>query len=345
VNVEDRKQSLTSPRPVGDELDFEVTLRPRTFNEFVGQQKLAHNFSVFIKAALQRSEPLDHILLHGPPGLGKTTLAHIVAQAMGADIRATSGPVIERPSDLAGILTNLPERGVLFIDEMHRLSHAVEEYLYPAMEDFTLDIVIDRGPRARSVKLSLPPFTLIGATTRAGLITSPLRSRFGIVGHLEFYAPAELERILVRSARILGIAADEAGTQEIARRARGTPRIANRLLKRVRDFAQVEGDGRVTHPVAASALAKLEVDEVGLDVMDKRILTAIIEKFSGGPVGLQALAVAVGEEPDTIEEVYEPYLMQEGFINRTPRGRVATDRALRHFSQHRPQVDQQTNLF
>ncbi len=342
---EARLSDVTSPRPVSDEQEFEASLRPRSFDEFVGQHKLTHNLSIFIKAARQRQEPVDHILFHGPPGLGKTTLAYVVAHAMDVEMRATSGPAIERPADLAGILTNLPERGVLFIDEAHRLSHIVEEYLYPAMEDFALDIVIDRGPRARSVKLNLPPFTLIGATTRAGLITPPLRARFGIVGHLDFYGPPELERILTRSARIMEVEADAAGIREIARRARGTPRIANRLLRRVRDFAQVEGDGRVTRDVAARALGMLEVDEVGLDLMDKRILTAIIEKFSGGPVGLQTLAVAVGEEADTIEEVYEPYLVQEGFVNRTPRGRTATERALHHFGKRSREQPRQTDVF
>jgi Holliday junction DNA helicase RuvB len=345
MNEEENPHGLTSPEPLGDERDFEATLRPRSFDDFVGQEKMVHNLNVFIKAALQRGEALDHTLFHGPPGLGKTTLAHIVAHALGVEIRATSGPAIERPADLAGILTNLPERGVLFIDEVHRLSHIVEEYLYPAMEDFSLDIVIDRGPRARSVKLNLPPFTLIGATTRAGLITAPLRARFGITGHLDFYASAELEQILVRSARILNVTSDSAGVHEIAGRARGTPRIANRLLRRVRDFAQVEGDGTITQEVSRSALSMLEVDEAGLDLMDKRILGAIIDKFSGGPVGLQTLAVAVGEEADTIEEVYEPYLVQEGFINRTPRGRVATERALAHFGQRQTKSPPQTELF
>jgi Holliday junction DNA helicase RuvB len=340
-----RLSDLTSPRPVVEEEEFEATLRPKSFDEFVGQHKLAHNLLVFMKAALQRGEPLDHLLFHGPPGLGKTTLAHIVAHTMDAEMRATSGPAIERPADLAGILTNLPERGVLFIDEVHRLSHIVEEYLYPAMEDYVLDIVIDRGPRARSVKLNLPPFTLIGATTRAGLITPPLRARFGIVGHLDFYQSAELEQILVRSARIMGVKADDDGIREIACRARGTPRIANRLLRRVRDFAQVEGDGTVSRAVAVRALGMLEVDELGLDLMDKRILGAIIDKFSGGPVGLHTLAVAVGEEADTIEEVYEPYLVQEGFLNRTPRGRLATEKALHHFGKGGARTREQTDMF
>ncbi len=345
VDDDTRESDLTSPQPLRDEIDFEATLRPRSFEEFVGQSKLTHNLSIFITAALQRGEPLDHVLFHGPPGLGKTTLAHIVAHAMDVEMRASSGPAIERPADLAGILTNLPERGVLFIDEVHRLSHVVEEYLYPAMEDFALDIVIDRGPRARSVKINLPPFTLIGATTRAGLITPPLRARFGIVGHLDFYRAEELEQILTRSAEILGVEAEPSGIGEIARRARGTPRIANRLLRRVRDFAQVKGDGRVTRKVAMSALEMLEVDEAGLDLMDKRILGTIIDKFAGGPVGLQTLAVAVGEEGETIEEVYEPYLVQEGFLNRTPRGRLATEKAVRHFGKAQTTPQKQTDMF
>jgi Holliday junction DNA helicase RuvB len=323
-------ERITIPGPIDDDLEFDKTLRPRRFSDFVGQKKLKENLDVFIQAAKGRNEALDHVLFYGPPGLGKTTLAHIIAKEMETQIKATSGPVLERPGDLAGLLTDLKEGDILFIDEIHRLNHVVEEYLYPAMEDYTLDIMIDRGPQARSVKINLQHFTLIGATTRAGLITSPLRARFGVVGRLNYYGPEELFHIVNRSARILEVEVDSDGAQEIARRSRGTPRVANRLLRRVRDFAQIKGDGRINQKIADRALKMMEVDESGLDEMDKRILEVIIKKFNGGPVGINSLAVAVGEEKETIEEVYEPYLIQEGFINRTLRGREATEHAYRH---------------
>ena len=313
------------------ETDFEQSLRPRGFGEFAGQQGIIENLRVFIAAAKQRGEALDHALFTGPPGLGKTTLANIIALEMGSNIKTTSGPVLERPGDLAGLLTNLEEGDVLFIDEIHRLSAAVEEYLYSAMEDYTLDIMIDSGPAARSVQIELKPFTLVGATTRAGLLTAPLRSRFGITNRLDYYDAKTLQTIIERSARILNIDTDSEGTLELARRSRGTPRIANRLLHRTRDFAQVKGNGRITREIALVALNALEVDEHGLDDMDKRILLAIIEKYNGGPVGLSTIAVSVGEEPGTIEEVYEPFLIQEGFLKRTPRGREVTDMAYKHF--------------
>ncbi len=324
------RSRVTDPHPAAEEAELDLTLRPRHLDEFVGQPRLKENLRIFVEAATKRGEALDHVLLCGPPGLGKTTLAHIVARELGVDITCTSGPVLERPADLAGMLTNLPRRAVLFIDEIHRLSHVIEEYLYPAMEEFELDIMIDRGPAARSVKLSLQNFTLIGATTRAGMITSPLRARFGVHFRLGFYGSEDLYQIVLRSARILGLDVDEHGAREIARRSRGTPRIANRLLRRVRDFADVEGDGRVTLDLARSALDRLDVDEQGLDLMDMSILETIVHKFGGGPVGLNSLAVAVGEEADTIEEVYEPFLVQEGYIQRTARGREATGRAYEH---------------
>lgn len=324
------KKSPTSPQKFKDEAEIDLTLRPVSLDEFVGQQKMKENLRVFIQAARKRKEALDHVLFYGPPGLGKTTLAHIMAREMGVKIKSTSGPVLERPADLAGILTNLEQKEVLFIDEIHRLNHVVEEYLYPAMEDFRLDIMIEKGPSARSVKLSLKRYTMVGATTRAGLLTSPLRARFGVVGRLDFYQPEDLYSIVIRSARILKIPITEEGALEIAKRSRGTPRIANRLLRRVRDYAEVKAKGEINKKVAMGALEMMEVDELGLDDMDKKIIRVIIDKFKGGPVGINSLAVAVGEEGETIEEIYEPFLIQEGLINRTPRGRSATQLAYRH---------------
>jgi len=329
----DPTDRLISPTPTGDEARFEASLRPRVLSEYVGQGKVKENLRVFIDAARGRREALDHVLLFGPPGLGKTTLAHIVASEMGVNIRSTSGPVIERPGDLAAVLTNLEKGDVLFIDEIHRLSPVVEEILYPAMEDFQLDLLIGQGPSARTVKLDIPPFTLVGATTRTGLLSSPLRDRFGVISRLEFYQPAELADILRRSAGILGIAIEPSGADEIARRSRGTPRIANRLLRRVRDFAQIQGDGTISREQADSALGRLEVDDQGFDQMDRTLMLAIIDKFGGGPVGLETLAATISEEKDTIEDVIEPFLLQQGFLNRTPRGRVATDLAYRHFQR------------
>jgi len=304
---------------------LEMTLRPSLFSDFTGQPKVKERLEIAVEAAKQRGEALDHILLSGPPGLGKTTIANILAKAMGANVKATSGPTIEKASDLAGLLTNLEEGDVLFIDEIHRLQKTIEEYLYPAMEDFKLDIIIDSGPNARSVRLNLPRFTLIGATTRSGLLSAPLLTRFGMRERLDYYCAADLDKIVLRSANLLNVEIDPAGAHEIARRSRGTPRIVNNLLRRVRDYAQVRHDGRITKDVADKALAMLEIDENGLDEMDKRILEAVIVKFGGGPVGVNSLAVAVGEEPDTIEEVYEPYLIMEGYLNRTSQGRIATE--------------------
>ncbi len=306
---------------------LETTLRPSLFTEFVGQPKVKERLEIAVQAAKQRGEALDHILLSGPPGLGKTTLANILAKAMGVNMKSTSGPTVEKAGDLAGLLTNLEEGDVLFIDEIHRLQKTIEEYLYPAMEDFKLDIIIDQGPNARSVRLNLPRFTLIGATTRSGLLTSPLLTRFPMRERLDYYQAENLQRIVTRSANLLNIEIEPAGAMEIARRSRGTPRIANNLLRRVRDYAQVRGDGRINLSIADQALAMLEIDADGLDEMDKRILETIMVKFGGGPVGVSSLAVAVGEEPDTIEEVYEPYLIMEGYINRTPQGRVVSERA------------------
>ena len=304
---------------------LEMTLRPSLFSDFTGQANIKERLEIAVQAAMLRKEPLDHLLLSGPPGLGKTTLANILAKSMGASMKCTSGPTIEKAGDLAGLLTNLEEGDVLFIDEIHRLQKTIEEYLYPAMEDFKLDIIIDQGPNARSVRLNLPRFTLIGATTRSGLLTSPLLTRFPIRERLDYYQAEQLQKIVVRSSNLLAIGIDESAAMEIARRSRGTPRIANNVLRRVRDYAQVRGDGRITQKIAEQSLAMLEIDENGLDEMDKRILEAIIIKFGGGPVGISSLAVAVGEEPDTLEEVYEPYLIMEGYINRTPQGRVATE--------------------
>jgi len=332
-----REHDLTSPDVRKDELNFENNLRPATLEEFVGQAKLKENLGVFIEAARQRREALDHCLFCGPPGLGKTTLAYIIAREMDVNIRVSSGPVLEKAGDLAGLLTNLEEMDVLFIDEIHRLRPNVEEYLYPAMEDFKLDIMIDTGPSARTVKIPLKRFTLIGATTRSGLLTSPMRSRFGVVGRLNFYNDEELQSIVLRSAAILAVEIDRQGAFEISRRSRGTARIANRLLRRIRDFAQVRGDGRINHEVACRSLEMMEVDESGLDEMDLAILRTLVEKYEGRPVGINTLAVSVGEEPDTLEEVYEPFLIQRGFINRTPRGREATAMAYRHLGQAPPE--------
>jgi Holliday junction DNA helicase RuvB len=322
---------------------LEMTLRPSLFAEFTGQAKVRERLEIAVQAARQRGEALDHILLSGPPGLGKTTLANILAKAMGADLKATSGPTIEKAGDLAGLLTNLEAGDVLFIDEIHRLQKTIEEYLYPAMEDFKLDIIIDQGPNARSVRLSLPRFTLIGATTRSGLLTAPLLTRFPMRERLDYYSAEQLQAIVLRSARLLNLDIEAAGALEIARRSRGTPRIANNLLRRVRDYAQVRHDGRITATVADKALAILEIDENGLDEMDKRILETIIVKFGGGPVGVGSLAVAVGEEADTLEEVYEPYLIMEGYLKRTPQGRVATDLSYRKLGL-KPIKDNQPRL-
>ena len=321
------------PELTEEDLRYESNLRPKSLGEYIGQEEVKSNLRVFIEAAKNRGEALDHVLFYGPPGLGKTTLAYIIAAELRVNVKATSGPVIERPGDLAAILSNLQEHDLLFIDEIHRLNHVVEEILYPAMEDFQIDILIGQGPSARSIKLNIPPFTLVGATTRAGLLTSPLRDRFGINFRLEFYSPEELKRILMRSAQLLNMAIDPSGAEEIARRSRGTPRVANRLLRRVRDFAQVRAQGKIDQSVADQALRLLEVDEGGLDKMDRKILLTISEKFNGGPVGLETLAVAVNEEKDTIEDVYEPYLIQRGFLDRTPRGRKVTLLALEHLGK------------
>jgi Holliday junction DNA helicase RuvB len=328
-----------------DEDALERALRPRQLDEYVGQQKVREQLSIFIEAARGRGEPLDHVLLFGPPGLGKTTLSHIIAREMGVTMHQTSGPVLEKKGDLAALLTNLEPRDVLFIDEIHRLSAVLEETLYSAMEDYAIDIMIGEGPGARSVKLDLPPFTLVGATTRAGMLTNPLRDRFGIVARLEFYTDDELARIVTRSAGLLNVAIDETGALEIARRARGTPRIANRLLRRVRDYAEVKSGGQVTAAVADQALRMLDVDPQGLDVMDRKLLSAILEKFSGGPVGVDNLAAAISEERETIEDVIEPFLIQQGYVQRTSRGRVATARAYRHFGLVPPAAMGTAELF
>lgn len=327
---------LTSPDAAEDEQSLDLNLRPRNLDDFVGQEKLKENLKIFITAAKQRKEPLDHVLFCGPPGLGKTTLAHIISSELEVNIKSTSGPMLERPGDLAAILTNLSEMDILFIDEIHRLPRIVEEVLYPAMEDFQLDIIIGQGPNARSLKLNLPRFTLIGATTRTGLLTSPLRDRFGVVNRLSFYEPEELRLIVRRSSGIMNVAIENNAALEIAKRSRGTPRIANRLLKRIRDFAQVLGDGRIGLEIAKSSLLSLEVDDRGLDDMDRKLLLMLIEKFNGGPAGIETIAASLREDKETIEDVYEPYLLQEGLLERTPRGRMATRNAFLHFGREIP---------
>ena len=339
--MNDDNRLITASSLRGDDV-FDRAMRPLKLSDYVGQPAVREQMSIFIEAARARQEALDHVLIFGPPGLGKTTLSHIIANELGVNLKHTSGPVLERPGDLAALLTNLEPRDVLFVDEIHRLSPVVEEILYPAMEDYQIDIMIGEGPAARSIKLDLPPFTLVGATTRAGLLTSPLRDRFGIVQRLEFYTTVDLVTIVKRSAGILGIEIDAGGAQEIAQRSRGTPRITNRLLRRVRDFAEVRANGEITAQVAQQALNMLDVDASGFDMMDRKLLLTIIEKFEGGPVGLDSLAAAIGEERDTIEDVLEPFLIQQGFIMRTPRGRVATANAYRHFGLARPAAPAKT---
>lgn len=340
------RERITSGRPQAQDRTVDADLRPKRLSEYIGQERLKENLRIFLEAAQARGEPLDHVLFYGPPGLGKTTLAHIIANEMGTNLKITSGPAIERPGDLASILTNLSKGDVLFIDEIHRLGRAVEEVLYPAMEDFALDIIIGKGPSARSVRLRLPRFTVVGATTRLALMTSPLRGRFGVVYRLDFYDLAAMEQIVTRSAAILGVRLSPEGAREIARRSRGTPRVANRLLRRVRDFADVRAQGAITLDVAREALSLLDVDDLGLDEVDRRVIRTIIEKFGGGPVGLETIAASISEEPDTIMDVYEPYLLQLGFLDRTPRGRVATRRAYEHLGIPYPaDTTQQPGLF
>lgn len=333
----DEEERFVSCGFIDEDAEIEAGLRPQSLDEYVGQEKAKGNLGIYIQAALERKEALDHVLLYGPPGLGKTTLAGIIAKEMGVNIRITSGPAIEKAGDLAAILTNLSEHDILFIDEIHRMSRTVEEILYPAMEDYALDIIIGKGPAAKSIRIDLPKFTLIGATTRAGLLTAPLRDRFGVISRLELYTAEELKTIVKRSAGILGVEIDDDGAAEIASRSRGTPRIANRFLKRVRDFAQVKHNGKITWKVAADALKMMEVDELGLDMIDSKMIKTMIENFGGGPVGLDTIAATIGEEPNTIEDVYEPYLLQLGFIARTPRGRIATRNAYEHFGMDFPE--------